>query len=267
MFMVAAVAVTAQSQEPGRAVAGASSHTFAVAACLFLATSASGLYETGQVKSISRTVSRAMLVALAAMPLTYIVFGLLPESPGDPAPIRLSMLAGVAAVIGRRAFVAHAAGQARNNRTRILIFGAGSAASDAAKALRADPRADIVGFVTGANERELAVPESEIVRGRAACPRSRMAWTLDEIVVALTERRAGSMPLRQLLDCKVSGVKVYDLNTHFEKTLGQIRVDYLSASWLIFGDGFNQDAGAHVWSKRGVGHHLCGDPAACWVCP
>jgi sugar transferase (PEP-CTERM system associated) len=63
---------------------------------------------------------------------------------------------------------------------------------------------------------------------------------VDEIVVALTERRAGSMPLRQLLDCKVAGVKVHDLNTHFEKTLGQIRIDYLNASWLIFGDGFNQ---------------------------
>ncbi|MEY4765965.1 MAG: hypothetical protein RI907_2638, partial [Pseudomonadota bacterium] len=65
---------------------------------------------------------------------------------------------------------------------------------------------------------------------------------VDEIIVALTERRAGGMPLRQLLDCKVSGTKVYDLNTHFEKTLGQIRVDFLSASWLIFGDGFNQGA-------------------------
>jgi sugar transferase (PEP-CTERM system associated) len=47
-------------------------------------------------------------------------------------------------------------------------------------------------------------------------------------------------PLRQLLDCKASGTKVHDLNTHFEKTLGQIRIDYLNASWLIFGDGFNQ---------------------------
>jgi lipopolysaccharide/colanic/teichoic acid biosynthesis glycosyltransferase len=50
------------------------------------------------------------------------------------------------------------------------------------------------------------------------------------------------MPLRELLDCKLHGIKVYDLNTHFEKTLGQIRVDFVSASWLIFGDGFNQGA-------------------------
>jgi sugar transferase (PEP-CTERM system associated) len=50
------------------------------------------------------------------------------------------------------------------------------------------------------------------------------------------------MPLRELLDCKLWGIKVHDLNSHFEKTLGQIRVDYLNASWLIFGDGFNQGA-------------------------
>ena len=65
----------------------------------------------------------------------------------------------------------------------------------------------------------------------------------DEIVVALTERRAGSMPLRELLDCKLQGMKVYDINSHFEKRLGQIRIDYLNAGWLIFGDGFNQGLG------------------------
>ncbi|HPP82718.1 MAG TPA: TIGR03013 family PEP-CTERM/XrtA system glycosyltransferase, partial [Rubrivivax sp.] len=62
----------------------------------------------------------------------------------------------------------------------------------------------------------------------------------DEIVVALTERRAGSMPLRELLDCKLRGIGVYDINSHFEKRLGQIRIGYLHASWMIFGDGFNQ---------------------------
>jgi hypothetical protein len=61
--------------------------------------------------------------------------------------------------------------------------------------------------------------------------------------VALTERRSGSMPLRQLLDCKLSGIKVYDIATHFEKTLGQIRIDYVNAGWLIFGSGFNQGFG------------------------
>jgi len=33
---------------------------------------------------------------------------------------------------------------------------------------------------------------------------------------------------------------VVDIATHFEKTLGQIRLDSVSAGWLIFGDGFSQ---------------------------
>jgi lipopolysaccharide/colanic/teichoic acid biosynthesis glycosyltransferase len=37
-------------------------------------------------------------------------------------------------------------------------------------------------------------------------------------------------------------VKVYDLPTHFEKRLGQLRLDYVNAGWMIFGDGFNQGA-------------------------
>jgi sugar transferase (PEP-CTERM system associated) len=86
------------------------------------------------------------------------------------------------------------------------------------------------------------VPAGEILALNGTLPQMAQRLAVDEIVVALTERRAGSMPLRQLLDCKVSGTKVYDLNTHFEKTLGQIRIDFLNASWLIFGDGFNQGA-------------------------
>ena len=62
----------------------------------------------------------------------------------------------------------------------------------------------------------------------------------DEIVVAVSERRGGSLPLRELLDCKLQGIKVVDLASHFEQTLGQIRLDSLYAGWLIFGDGFRQ---------------------------
>ena len=48
------------------------------------------------------------------------------------------------------------------------------------------------------------------------------------------------MPLRELLDCKLQGVQVIDLATHFEKLLGQVHLEAVSAGWLIFGDGFKQ---------------------------
>jgi hypothetical protein len=54
------------------------------------------------------------------------------------------------------------------------------------------------------------------------------------------ERRGGALPLRELLDCKLSGVRVLDLASYFERALGQIRLDSLRVGWLIFGDGFRQ---------------------------
>src|SRR5262249_28847441 len=118
----------------------------------------------------------------------------------------------------------------------------GNAAQIVGATLKAsDPNAHIVGYVSGPNEKEIAVAADEVLpTGGQSLTETARRLQVDEIVVALTERRAGSMPLRQLLDCKLSGIKVYDIATHFEKTLGQIRIDYVNAGWLIFGNGFNQ---------------------------
>jgi sugar transferase (PEP-CTERM system associated) len=102
------------------------------------------------------------------------------------------------------------------------------------------PNVEIVGYLAGPNERDVAVPEALVLPESRSLLETARQLQVDEIVVALTERRAGSMPLRQLLDCKLMGVKVYDLATHFEKRLGQIRLDFVNAGWLIFSDGFNQ---------------------------
>jgi sugar transferase (PEP-CTERM system associated) len=63
---------------------------------------------------------------------------------------------------------------------------------------------------------------------------------VDRIVVAVGDRRGGVLPLNQLLDCKLAGIKVLDFSSYFEQVFGQVRVDSLRASWLIFGEGFRQ---------------------------
>jgi sugar transferase (PEP-CTERM system associated) len=219
----------------------AGTHALSLAACLFVVGSATGLYEAPSSRNLQRSIWRAVLVLVVLLPVAYLLFGLWPGFDGG-GTVQLSVMAGLSALVVRRAYLSHAAASA-SSRSRILIFGAGSAALVVADTLRKnDPNADIVGFVPGPNEKEAAVPAHRILPLDDTLPRVAQRLGVDEIVVALTERRAGSMPLRQLLDCKVSGVKVHDLNTHFEKTLGQIRVDFLNASWLIFGDGFNQGA-------------------------
>ncbi|MFY9512306.1 MAG: TIGR03013 family XrtA/PEP-CTERM system glycosyltransferase [Rubrivivax sp.] len=225
-----------------QAVPLAGTHVVSFAACLFVINSASGLYEVAPLGSFGRACARALLVLLIALPLAYVIFGLLPTQLFSRGTVQFTVMAGVSALVLRRVYVSHwAAPQA--SRTRILIFGAGPAAKVVGNTLKAsDPNAHIVGYVAGPNETTAAVPEHELLEMAGSLTEMAERLNVDEIVVALTERRAGSMPLRQLLDCKLAGIKVYDLNSHFEKTLGQIRIDYLSASWLIFGDGFNQGA-------------------------
>lgn len=242
ILLAALAAISLNLGNTDRAVPVAAPHAFLMALSLFVIYSVSGLYETTSPGPLSRSLSRALVVLAVALPLTWVIFGLLPATFANRTAIQLSMMVGVAALTLRRAYLSRATG-VPVKRIRIMIFGVGPAALIVGNTLKSsDPNADIVGYVAGPNEREPAVPLENILELDDTLPRLAQRLAVDEIVVALTERRSGSMPLRQLLDCKVSGTKVYDLNTHFEKTLGQIRIDFLSASWLIFGDGFNQGA-------------------------
>ena len=60
---------------------------------------------------------------------------------------------------------------------------------------------------------------------------------IDRIVVGLTDRR-GRLPIRELLQAKLSGVRVEDAATTYERMTGKILLDDLKPSWLIFSDGF-----------------------------
>jgi sugar transferase (PEP-CTERM system associated) len=65
---------------------------------------------------------------------------------------------------------------------------------------------------------------------------------IDEVIVAVREQRGGGLPLQALLDCRLRGVQVTDLPRFFERVYYRIPIESLKASWLIYGNGFRQDA-------------------------
>ncbi|MBL0946461.1 MAG: TIGR03013 family PEP-CTERM/XrtA system glycosyltransferase [Hydrogenophaga sp.] len=126
-------------------------------------------------------------------------------------------------------------------KRRVLVFGTGERAHAVGKCLsRRGANAELCGYLAGPNEREQVVPNEAILPPAPRLADVVAAKRVDEIVVALSERRGGSMPMRELLDCKLSGVRVTDIATFYEQNVGQIRLDAVSAGWLIFGEGFNQ---------------------------
>jgi len=232
--------VLSQGDSAGQVIPFAASHGLSLAGCMFVINSASGFYQHAHKRSLTESCARALLALLVGLPLAYGIFSLIPASASNRDMLILAAMFGVAAVMVHRVYAAHTVASSRT-RSKILIFGSGAVAQTVGTTLKAaDPHAEIVGYFPGPNETHPEVPRAELIESNVSLTETALKLGVDEIVVALSERRGGSMPLRQLLDCKLYGVRVVDIATYFEKTLAQIKISHVNAGWLIFGDGFNQ---------------------------
>lgn len=199
-----------------------------------------GFYQRIHNRTVTESRARAVLSLYLAVPVAYGIFALLPLTELSREFVQLSAMSAVFGMLVNRVSASHRNATSLVSR-RILVFGTGAQALAVKRALnKSDPAAEIVGYFPSPNEESHVVPENQILSRSKTLTDTAIALKADEIVVALTERRGGSMPLRELLDCKLHGIRVLDLASHFEQTLGQIRLDSLYAGWLIFGDGFRQ---------------------------
>jgi sugar transferase (PEP-CTERM system associated) len=205
-----------------------------------LINAALGFYQRVHNRSVAQSRARAVLSLCLTLPLAYVIMRLLPLGLNDHDFVALTVAGGVTLMMMHRVHVGHSGAQSMM-RQRVLVFGTGTRAKLVGRTLqKSDPHVDLVGYYASPNETVAEVSAWGILSPNTSLTDIVMEQQVDEIVVALAERRGGSMPLRELLDCKLQGVRVVDMATHFEKTLGQIRLDSVSAGWLIFGEGFSQ---------------------------
>ena len=57
------------------------------------------------------------------------------------------------------------------------------------------------------------------------------------VIVAMPDRR-GTLPVKELLDLRLKGVKIEEATSWLEKITGVIELEQLNTSWLIFAEGF-----------------------------
>jgi len=61
------------------------------------------------------------------------------------------------------------------------------------------------------------------------------------VIVAMDDRR-GTLPVMDMLQLRLNGIKIEEATSWLEKISGRIEVDNLYPSWLIFADGFRFSA-------------------------
>jgi sugar transferase (PEP-CTERM system associated) len=122
-------------------------------------------------------------------------------------------------------------------RERVYVLGMGERAQRLLNGLRtrSELGVEVAGWsgnVEGAMTREaIAAHLMELMRGHS----------VHRVIVAMDDRR-GTLPVMDMLQLRLNGIKIEEATSWLEKISGRIEVDNLYPSWLIFADGFRFSA-------------------------
>ncbi len=126
-------------------------------------------------------------------------------------------------------------------RERVYVLGTGERAERLVRGLRqrSNLGIEVVGW-TGSIEGELtreSVTSDLLGQARGA--------GVHRVIVAMPDRR-GTLPVEELLDLRLEGVRVEEATSWLEKISGRIEVEQLYPSWLIFAEGLRFSAAFRV---------------------
>ena len=118
---------------------------------------------------------------------------------------------------------------------RVYVLGTGERAQRLVQGLRQNPETGVevaswTGKLEGAVTRDSVGAHLMDVVHRQKVHR---------VIVAMPDRR-GTIPMQELLELRMEGIKIEEATTWLEKMSGKIEVENLNHSWLIFGDGFRR---------------------------
>jgi sugar transferase (PEP-CTERM system associated) len=213
----------------------------AIALVFVLALASLGLYRLRQRARFTGVFVRlliAMAVAQAALALLFYAVPALDVGRGIMGLTGAFALAGLA--ISRFAFLRTV--DEDFFKRRVLVWGAGARARAIGGRLRrrTDQRGfRIVGYVRAPGDGG-DMPKGPLFRANTGLLRLAMRSRIEEIVVAMDDRRGG-FPTDELLECRLRGIQVTDLLTFLERESGRVSIELMNPSWLIFAHGFRCD--------------------------
>ena len=205
------------------------------------ATLALGLFSRRQRASLAGLGMRAFGGTLCAGLITYLISRM--TGLGEMGGRTILLITLVAAVISS-VVVAVASRLVGDDifRRKVLVFGSGVRASSIASLRRRSDRRGfkIFGYVQALDE-DVEIQPDQLVRPSGSLLAYARAQEIDEIVIAMDDRRR-NFPVAELLECRLAGIGITDVVTFLERETGKVHLEVLNPSWLIFGSGFRRDA-------------------------
>lgn len=199
-----------------------------------------GLYEywewEGGVKGMLLRLGASFMVGFIAM---SVIFYLMPSLFLGRGAFTFAFLSAMTGITLARLIIFKWA-DLKAWKRRVLVLGTGSRAAkiDALmKATSAGPRLNIVGYLPLQGTHHY-VDHSKILTEQGSLTAIVEKHNIEEIIIAVRDRRGGGLPMDELLECKLKGIKVVELSTFFERETGQLQLESLSASWMVLSEGF-----------------------------
>jgi sugar transferase (PEP-CTERM system associated) len=216
-----------------------------------------GVYDKQHLADFRRIANRLLVSLLICVPVALIALRLHPTlreefnlSPSRETTLWIASIAiGFASVFLTRAMWDRVADKSTLQR-RILVLGVGPRAAKIERFVQENPDAGfaVTGYVRAPNGEGAQVnPRSTIADAPSILATARQLGAT-EIVVALSDRRG--MPVKPLLECRLEGVVITDYLTFWERESGQLMLDALDPSWLIYSDGFKLGSAVNSAIKR-----------------
>jgi sugar transferase (PEP-CTERM system associated) len=214
----------------------------AFAVLMTLTNAAFGQYRRNLSQTLNAVLGRALLVVALCLPLVLLAFAALPAGDVASKLVPYAILYSLFGVILTRLFT-RGLRSLRSASRRVLIVGCGPDARDVQAALHGlgYPAEAVLGFYRVDPEASVLTNADRQFDRRESLLALAKQQRVREIIVAVREQRGGVLPLRELLDCRVNGIRVCDLSAFYERLRGEVPIESLKASWLIYGQGFAQD--------------------------
>ena len=202
-----------------------------------------GLYDQKLRETNTGIIKRLVLTQLFNFALLeLLVFNLSPQmSPGWLTLLLSSLLAVVLVAAFRALFQYHDISQL--SRRRVLILGSGERAAIIEKRMRrtVDRRYfELVGFVHIPGDKPGYIPDEKLITLDFQNDLFTFAEenNIDQLVIACDERR-NMLPVDLLFKCKTRGIDVTDILDFIESETGQIAVNLIYPSWVIYSNGLS----------------------------